>query len=62
MAAVEELRLALDHVIAVEVAGGDDSEPEFKYGHRRGADDGLTAQQPRVITQYVNMWKREPAL
>lgn len=61
MAEVDELRAALDHVIAVESAGGDDSEPEFKYGHRRPHDDNSTAQRPRVITQYINMWKREPA-
>ena len=59
---VEALRAALDNVIAIEKAGGDDSEIEFKFGHRRGgameSDPG--AQKPRVLTQYVNMWKREP--
>ena len=30
LAEVEELRAALDHVIAVEAAGGDDSAIEFK--------------------------------
>ena len=60
MAEVETLRAALDHVIAIELAGGDDSEPEFKFGHRRGqaVDNNAGAQQPRPITQYVNMWKR----
>ncbi len=63
MAAVEALRADLDRVIAIELAGGDDSEPEFKFGHRRGQStrSGAEAQQPRPITQYVNMWKREPA-
>ena len=61
MDGVEELRAALDHVIAVELAGGDDSAPEFRFGHSRGHDDQAAAVQPRPITQYVNMWKREPA-
>ncbi|MEZ4867217.1 MAG: phytanoyl-CoA dioxygenase family protein [Caldilineaceae bacterium] len=59
MAEVEELRAALDHVIAVEAAGGDDSAVEFKFGHRRGNERG--EDRPRVITQFVNMWKREPS-
>ena len=53
---VEELRDGLDRVIQIEQAGGDDSEPEFHFGHRRGDDSSR-----RSITQFVNMWKREPA-
>ncbi len=62
-AEVEELRTALDNVIAIESAGGDDSEVEFQFGHRRGAPMDATAQEerPRVLTQYVNMFKREPS-
>ncbi len=62
MAEVEEMRSALDKVIAIESAGGDDSEVEFKFGHRRGAEmgDASVEQSKRVITQYVNMFKREP--
>ncbi len=62
MAEVEEMRSALDKVIAIESAGGDDSEVEFKFGHRRGAamEDVSEEQSKRVITQYVNMFKREP--
>ena len=54
---VEELRGGLDRVIQIERNGGDDSEPEFEFGH------DLRNQNPsgRVITQFVNMWKREPA-
>ena len=59
LAQVDELRAALDHVIAVEAAGGDDSAIEFKFGHRRG--DQAASERPRVITQFVNMWKREPS-
>ena len=57
---VEALRTALDNVIAVEMAGGDDSEIEFKFGHRRGDESNEEADRPRILTQYVNMWKREP--
>ena len=65
---VETLRAALDNVIAIERAGGDDSEVEFGFGHRRGeamtkeavANEAMAAK-PRVITQYVNMFKREPS-
>lgn len=62
MAEVEALRAGLDRVIAIEEAGGDESEIEFKYGHRRGAPMGADdeAYQPRHIVQYVNMFKREP--
>lgn len=63
MSEVEELRRGLDEVIAVEAAGGDSSEVEFSFGHRRGgmAAGGGEQEKRRVITQYVNMWKREPA-
>lgn len=63
MPEVEALRTALDNVIAIESAGGDDSEVEFKFGHRRGGamESDAEAQRPRVITQYVNMFKREPS-
>ena len=63
MPEVEALRTALDNVIAIESAGGDDSEVEFKFGHRRGEamESDAEAQRPRVITQYVNMFKREPS-
>lgn len=61
MSAVEELRDALDNVIAIEMAGGDDSAPEFKYGHRRGDAVSAVDDRPRPIIQYINMWKREPA-
>ena len=62
-AEVEELRTALDNVIAIESAGGDDSEVEFQFGHRRGApmDTATQDERPRVLTQYVNMFKREPS-
>ena len=54
---VQELRDGLDRVIQIELNGGDDSEPEFEFGH------DLRSQNPsrRVITQFLNMWKREPA-
>ena len=61
MAEVEALRKGLDNVIAIEKAGGDDTEVEFKFGHRRGAPmEGGEQEQPRAIIQYVNMFKREP--
>ena len=53
---VEKLRDGLDRVIQIELNGGDDSEPEFHFGHRRDSDSSR-----RAITQFVNMWKREPA-
>lgn len=61
MAEVEAMRDGLDNVIAIESAGGDDSEVEFKFGHRRGAmmEDASEEQPKRAITQYVNMFKRE---
>jgi len=62
MAEVEALRAGLDRVIAIEEAGGDESEIEFQYGHRRGAPKAADAEayRPRRIVQYVNMFKREP--
>ena len=61
MADVEALRAGLDNVIAIENAGGDDSEVEFSFGHRRGAQmAGAEEGRPRAIVQYVNMFKREP--
>ncbi len=56
MSEVEELRNGLDRVIEIELSGGDNAEPEFGYGHRRQPDE-----KERAITQFVNMWKREPA-
>ena len=55
------MRDGLDNVIAIESAGGDDSEVEFKFGHRRGSkmEDASVEQPKRAITQYVNMFKRE---
>ncbi|MDP6357925.1 MAG: phytanoyl-CoA dioxygenase family protein [Planctomycetota bacterium] len=53
---VEELRAGLDRMIELELNGGDDSLPEFKFGHRRDKN-----QESRAITQFVNMFKREPA-
>ena len=60
---VETLRESLDNVIAIEEAGGDDSEVEFRFGHRRSEamTNDATAERPRVLTQYVNMFKREPS-
>ena len=58
MAEVEELRTALDKVIAIESAGGDDSEVEFKFGHRTGSADaerfgGATTARHHPVRQYV---------
>ncbi|MEM7127433.1 MAG: phytanoyl-CoA dioxygenase family protein [Chloroflexota bacterium] len=61
MDTVDELRTGLDSVISLELAGGDDSAPEFKYGHRRTEEASAVAERPRPITQYINMWKREAA-
>lgn len=62
MAEVDALRAGLDNVIEIETSGGDDSEVEFKFGHRRGASMEAVAEEerPRAIVQYVNMFKREP--
>lgn len=55
---VEIYRRGLDEVVAEELQAGNDDEPEFRFGHRRkGQMD--PAQQPRAITQYINMWKRQ---
>ena len=60
--AVEALRAGLDRVIALELEGGDDASPEFKYGHdRRGDAPTQSGRQPRAIHQFVNMWKRDEA-
>ena len=63
MAEVEALRAGLDKVIEIEATGGDDSEVEFKFGHRRGGsmDGDAEGQRRRAIVQYVNMFKREPS-
>ena len=53
-AEVQDMRAGLDRVIDIEATGGDDSEPEFKFGHRR---PDTAYRQP--ITQFLNMWKRE---
>jgi phytanoyl-CoA hydroxylase len=59
---VESLREGLDRIIQLELAAGDDSSPEFKYGHdRQGSRFGVEREQPRAIHQYVNMWKRDKA-
>ena len=59
---VEAMRAGLDAVIELELTEGDDSSPEFKYGHDRRADKlNRGSGHPRAIHQYVNMWKREPS-
>ena len=58
---VEAMRTGLDTIIELELTQGDDSSPEFKYGHdRRENRLNRGAGHPRAIHQYVNMWKREP--
>ena len=47
----------LDRVVDIELAGGDDSSVEFSVGHRRTIKESQDEQ--RVLTQYVNMWKRD---
>ena len=47
----------LDRVADIELAGGDDSSVEFSVGHRRTIKE--SQDDPRVLTQYVNMWKRD---
>ena len=60
---VEAMRAGLDAVIELELNEGDDSSPEFKYGHDRREDKlNRGSGHPRAIHQYVNMWKREPQL
>lgn len=57
---VEAMRAGLDAVIELELNEGDDSSPEFKYGHDRREDKlNRGSGHPRAIHQYVNMWKRE---
>ncbi len=57
---VEAMRSGLDAVIELELTEGDDSSPEFKYGHDRHGDKlNRGSGHPRAIHQYVNMWKRE---
>ncbi len=53
-------RERLDRTITEENVGGRDDHPEFKFGHRR---QGMVAagRPERVITQYINMWKRDSA-
>ena len=59
---VETMRAGLDAVIELELTEGDDSSPEFKYGHDRREDKlNRGSGHPRAIHQYVNMWKREPS-
>ncbi|RKU38159.1 hypothetical protein C6495_00665 [Candidatus Poribacteria bacterium] len=59
-AEVEAMRTGLDTVIELELGEGDDSSPEFKYGHdRRENRLNRGAGHPRAIHQYVNMWKRD---
>lgn len=53
---VDTLRAGLDRVIALENSGADAEAAEFTYGHDRGGE-----RVRKAITQYVNMWKREPA-
>ena len=58
---VEAMRAGLDTIIELELNEGDDSSPEFKYGHDRKGDRlKRGGGHPRAIHQYVNMWKREP--
>lgn len=60
-AGVAAMRAGLDAVIAMELAEGDNSSPEFKYGHdRRENRLNRGAGHPRAIHQYINMWKRDP--
>ena len=54
---VEALIDGLDRIVDIELAGGDDSSVEFSVGHRRKVRDAK--DEPRVLTQYVNMWKRD---
>ena len=54
---VEALTDGLDQIVDIELAGGDDSSVEFSVGHRRTIKE--TQDESRVLTQYVNMWKRD---
>ena len=58
---VEAMRAGLDAIIELELTEGDESSPEFKYGHdRHDTQLDRRSGHPRAIHQYVNMWKREP--
>jgi ectoine hydroxylase-related dioxygenase (phytanoyl-CoA dioxygenase family) len=58
---VQTLRAGLDRIIALELERGDDTSPEFRYGHdRRGETPSESGRGPRAIHQFVNMWKRDP--
>ncbi len=57
-AEVEIYRERLDQAIAEENAGGRDDHPEFRFGHRRQGVVEM-GRPERVITQYINMWKRD---
>ncbi|MDE0554282.1 MAG: phytanoyl-CoA dioxygenase family protein, partial [Candidatus Poribacteria bacterium] len=58
---VEAMRDGLDAIIELELTEGDESSPEFKYGHdRHDTQLDRRSGHPRAIHQYVNMWKREP--
>lgn len=60
---VERLRLALDDVIAEELAREEDGSlpPEFRYGHdRKGQDPTSSGRGARAIHQFVNIWKVRP--
>ena len=54
---VGELIEGLDRVVRVELEGGDDSSLEFSLGHRR--EVRKARDKPRMLTQYINMWKRD---
>ena len=59
---VEAMRAGLDAIIELELTEGDESSPEFKYGHdRHDTQLDRRSGHPRAIHQYVNMWKREPS-
>ena len=49
---------ALARIKGEEAAGGNDSSPEFRTGHRRGGDP--EAVEKPLYDQYVNVWKRDP--
>jgi ectoine hydroxylase-related dioxygenase (phytanoyl-CoA dioxygenase family) len=54
---VEALIEALDRIVRVELEGGDDLSVEFSIGHRRKVKEAR--DEPRTLTQYVNVWKRD---
>ena len=55
---VEDMCTALARTKGEEAAGGNDSSPEFRTGHRRGGDPE-PVEKP-LYDQYVNVWKRDP--